>query len=309
MRIAHISDLHICTENRPDNIKRVERLLIAITQSNTDHLVITGDMTHDTQPKDIELLRNLLSRYGYLQSSKLSVAIGNHDIFGGIHLAEEIVAFPKKCKQTDYTERVNCFGHYFRESFEKTFRPIANSYFPYFKLLDDILFVGMNSISPYSTFKNPLASNGRVSNEEMEAIRDTLSFDSYTQMKKIVLIHHHFMSKIACNSQPNSGIWGVVENQTMKLFGKGKIMNLFAKNDISLVLHGHVHDNRQYRKNGIEFLNGGGAVGDWSKPTLKVNYIIKEGDRFKIKIEKLQPESLIYDDFPVNEALIPQFAG
>jgi hypothetical protein len=50
-------------------------------------------------------------------------------------------------------------------------------------------------------------------------------------------------------------------------------------------------------------------VGDWSESDLKVNYVIKEGDKFKIMIEKLEPESLIYDELPINEALVPQFAG
>jgi predicted phosphodiesterase len=84
---------------------------------------------------------------------------------------------------------------------------------------------------------------------------------------------------------------------------------MFAKNDLKLVLHGHVHDNRKYRKNGVEFLNGGGSVGDWSESALKVNYIRKEGDKFKIRIEKLEPENIIYNELPVQESLVPQFAG
>jgi 3',5'-cyclic AMP phosphodiesterase CpdA len=309
MRIAHISDLHICTENRPENILRVERILSAITQKNTDHLVITGDMSHDAKPKDLGVLRNLLLRYGFLKSSKLSVVIGNHDIFGGIHLAEEIVEFPKKCKETNYVDRVNNFSHFFRESFEDTVRPITGSYFPYFKSLDNILLVGINSISPYSKLKNPLASNGRISNEEYEAIRDTLASKEYVNMKKIGLIHHHFMPKLVYHKQPESGIWKLVEHHTMKLFNKNKVLTMFEKSDMKLVLHGHVHDNCRYKRKGIEFLNGGGAVGDWNESTLKVNYIIKEGENFKIKIEKLEPESLIYNDLPIDEALIPQLAG
>jgi 3',5'-cyclic AMP phosphodiesterase CpdA len=309
MRIAHISDLHICTENRPENIKRVERILSAITHSNTDHLVITGDMSHDAKPKDLGVLRNLLLRYGFLKSEKLSVVIGNHDVFGGIHLAEEIFEFPRRCKETDYKNQIKKFSHFFRESFEGTFRPIADSYFPYFKKLDDVLLVGINSIAPYSKLKNPVVSNGRIANEEFEAVKETLSSPDYENMKKIGLIHHHFMPKLVYHKQPDSGIWKFVEHHTMKLFGKSKVIKMFAKNDLRLVLHGHVHDNRKYRRNGVEFLNGGGSVGDWSESALKINYVIKERDNFKIIIERLEPESLIYDELPIDEALVPQFAG
>jgi 3',5'-cyclic AMP phosphodiesterase CpdA len=309
MRIAHISDLHICIDNRPENVNRVERLMFTIRQSKTDHLVITGDMSHDARPKDLGVLRNLLLRYGFLNSSKLSVVVGNHDIFGGIHLAEEIFEFPRKCKETDYEDQVKKFCYFFRESFESTFRPMADSYFPYFKTLDDVLLVGINSIAPYSKLKNPLASNGRIANEEIEAIKDTLSIPDYAKLKKIALLHHHFMPKLVYHKQPESGIWKLVEHHTMKLYGKNKVLNMFAKNDLKLVLHGHVHDNRKYRKNGVEFLNGGGSVGDWSESALKVNYIRKEGDKFKIRIEKLEPENIIYNELPVQESLVPQFAG
>ena len=32
-------------------------------------------------------------------------------------------------------------------------------------------------------------------------------------------------------------------------------------------------------------------------------------NNFKIKIEKLEPESLIYNELPIDEAPIPQVAG
>ena len=66
-----------------------------------DHLVITGDLTHNADYEDLEILRNLFQEYGLLNSERLSLVIGNHDIFGGPQAAEEVFQFPEKCKQID----------------------------------------------------------------------------------------------------------------------------------------------------------------------------------------------------------------
>ena len=81
MKIAHISDLHLNT------------IYSYSLENKADHLVITGDLTDNASEKDFEILRNLFRKNGLLNSERLSLVIGNHDIFGGLQSAEEIFFF------------------------------------------------------------------------------------------------------------------------------------------------------------------------------------------------------------------------
>jgi hypothetical protein len=71
------------------------------------------------------------------------------------------------------------------------------------------------------------------------------------------LVHHHF-------HKPSREVWSVlsglrlaVENKTMKLREMHPLLRLFERRQDELVLHGHYHDNCEYVRNGIRFMNGG----------------------------------------------------
>jgi hypothetical protein len=100
---------------------------------------------------------------------------------------------------------------------------------------------------------------------------------------KVVLIHHHFYRYVMMQTNGDKHWWDCFEHQTMKLYRKKKLQRLFSKSGVHLVLHGHVHEYRQYENRGVVFLNGAG----WSMPkrhhALEVNIICTEGTAFEIR--------------------------
>jgi len=203
----------------------------------------------------------------------MSIVIGNHDIFGGIHMAEEILDFPRRCKKTAYQKKIMEFKQYFQELFQDCQFTDTQNPFPYIKPLGDLLLIGLNSVAEYSSVKNPVGSNGKVSKNQIQRLDQMLSKGEFTNHTKIVLIHHHFKKiKKSVNGTMHS-IWGAVENQTMKLRSKRDLLNLFRKHSINLVVHGHLHENREYTKKGIRFMNGGGSILNNDLPQLYVNII------------------------------------
>jgi predicted phosphodiesterase len=77
--------------------------------------------------------------------------------------------------------------------------------------------------------------------------------------------------------------WDRFEHHTMKLYRKKKLQRLFSQHGVHLVLHGHVHENRQYEKRGVVFLNGAGWSTHKRHHTLEVNIIHTEGKAFEIQ--------------------------
>ena len=133
MLIAHISDLHLNSFYNDSIFKRIHYLLKYISAKKVDHLIITGDITDNASDKDLEIFRRMLNRFGFLNGEKVSLVIGNHDIFGGVQKAEDIFAFPEKCSTVNYKKRINNFISYFPEAFENCYYLSPKDFFPYAK--------------------------------------------------------------------------------------------------------------------------------------------------------------------------------
>lgn len=272
MKIAHISDLHLNTIYSDSNLKQIKQLIKYSLENKADHLVITGDLTDNASEKDFEILRNLFKKNDLLTSDRLSLVIGNHDIFGGLQSAEDIFLFPERCKNVDYDLMVNNFVSYFKETFSDCVYKSAETYFPFAKIIDDTLITGINSIARYSKIKNPFSSNGEVNLSQFNEL--VKIFESNQGIKhKLVLIHHYF-NKIKVNKlKSTSTFWQNIEKQTMKLKKKSRLFNLFHQYKIDLVLHGHLHESNEYLRKGIRFSNSGGSVKSAEKKSVSVNFI------------------------------------
>lgn len=271
MKIVHISDLHIDAVYKRTNYLKAIQLLEYITDTGFDHLIISGDLTENAEKSAFELTRKTLKKFGLLNSSKLSLVIGNHDIFGGVHLAEDVLNFPKKCKNTNYNDKVSEFNYYFREVFERT-GTFKNNLYPFVKEFDETVFIGLNTIAKYSVIKNPFASNGAIYDEQISAFETLLAEKKYKDKVKIVIAHHHFC-KDPIEESNDSTMWQKIERQTMKLRNKKSIIKLLSKCDIKMVLHGHIHETTEYNRKGIKFLNAGGSVLNSKPDEMKINVI------------------------------------
>ncbi|HOI28709.1 MAG TPA: metallophosphoesterase [Melioribacteraceae bacterium] len=281
MRIAHLSDLHLCSTFKNNNYARLNNLIENALDNGTDHFVFSGDIADNADETEFSAFRKLLDNFGLLDADRSSIVIGNHDIFGGPQTANDVITFPVKCLNINYHERVSRFVTYFRELFDRTIRPGADVYFPFIKKMKDVVFFGLNSIDEYSRFKNPFASNGRIKKTQRKFLADYLSKPEFSEKTKIVLVHHHFYHNSDPSKSSANGLWNRIEKFTMKLKGKRKLLDLFYKSNIKAVLHGHSHEMREYHRKGINFLNAGATMDN--NPSYFL--IDVEPDVLKIKLQ------------------------
>jgi 3',5'-cyclic-AMP phosphodiesterase len=292
MKIAHISDLHFSTFFKNSNLQSIKHLLKYIIHSKVDHIVITGDLTDNADPKDFEIIRKLFKSFNILSSDRLSLVIGNHDIFGGLQTPEDILNFPEKCKNVQYDKMIKLFGDYYFETFSGVIKN-DEKYFPFIKELDDIQFLGLNSIARYSKVKNPFGSNGKITDEELIEAGNLLRKYPSENQKRIVLVHHHFNRiKLKKNSFA-SGFWQKIEKQTMKLKKKKRIISFFKEYNVDVVLHGHWHSNMEYSREQIRFFNAGATIKGNFPNELQINYVYTDRNIITMETHKLVANSPI----------------
>ena len=309
MKIAHISDLHLSRIFKRHNIRKTKRLIKYCIELGFDHLVITGDISDNCDEKDFLILRNILRNFNLLDSKKVSITIGNHDIFGGVQTAIDIVNFPSRCLKTNYEEKVKTFVNHFKELFEGAIFPNPNKEFPYAKIIDDVSIIGINSIDTYSRIKNPFASNGKVYSEDFQTVKALLEFETIKDKRKIIAIHHHFYKNLIEATSSQSHIWNRIEGYTLKLRGKKKLIKLFKENNIDVVLHGHSHEVKEYFRKGIRFINAGATIDNNSPAQAHVFFINLLKDRISVQLKSL-PESVILESTEkIRSVFVPAFAA
>ena len=272
MLIAHISDLHLNSFYNDYIFKLSNYLLKYIYSQKVDHLIVSGDITDNASEKDFEIFRRMLNRYGFLNGEKLSIVPGNHDIFGGVQKAEDIFSFPERCNSVNYTKIVNTFLSFFPEAYHNCFYLSPKNFFPFTKIINNTLIVGLNSIARYSKLSNPFGSNGEIDATQFGELFEILKNTNKDIMNRIVLIHHHF-NKLKGDSKSTFGsIWDSIEKQTMKLRGKRRLFNLFREFKVDLVMHGHIHESKEYVRKKVRFVNAGATLKN-NKSLIKINFI------------------------------------
>ncbi len=239
--IAHLSDLHLSHEYHRDFVIVADHALKFARDAGADHVVLTGDISANADTGDFEVARQLLSRHGLLTPDKLSMVIGNHDVFGGVHIAEDILGFPTRCRRTDLRRKTFEFLHAFPEIFSGVLTVSDRDPFPFVKIVGPLAFIGLNSVAPYSSVRNPLGSNGEVDEAQMVRLERLLGSGVLEGKRKVVLIHHHFSKMEHPYSGTIGNLWGMIERQTLKLRGKRALLALFRAHGVEYVLHGHLH--------------------------------------------------------------------
>lgn len=290
--IAHISDLHLSAEHKRGHIRRTRRALNYINSLGVDHLIITGDITADGSTADYRVARSVLASAGVLTPSRLTVTVGNHDIFGGVHTAEDVLSFPGRCAETDTKAKLKEFGAAFEETFRGTVMPSEKRIFPFVKILGDVAVVAVNTIAPYSKFKNPLGSNGSVDDRSFEALEGLLDSAPVRSRRKIVALHHHFHRMREVRAGAVHSVWSAIERQTMKLRGKSRILKLFARHHVDMVLHGHIHQSMEYTREGVRFVNGGGSILHDDHSDLHINIIRLHEAGSTVEIHRIPSEGM-----------------
>lgn len=286
MKIAHISDLHLNTLFNDANLARIKKLIKYISEKSVDHLIVSGDLTDNADESDLIILKRMLTKSGFASHTNLTVVPGNHDIFGGPQKPVDIFSFPERCKEIDYQAKLKYFKEIFKDTFANNTIITEDEDFPFLKDLGSVIIIGINSVAEYSKYKNPFASNGEVKLNQFNKLNELLKKYSDTDAIKIVVIHHHF-NKVKNTKRSIAGIWQNIEKQTMKLKKKKRLLSLFRKYNIDLVLHGHIHFNEYYERKGISFLNAGASAFGYTGKSLRVNIINVERNRMVCELHKI----------------------
>ncbi len=287
MKIVHLSDLHISLKNLPQNLEYTERLLAYGLQMGGEHFVFTGDITHEGKDEDFLAFRNLLERYRLLSSERSTLVIGNHDIYGGVHLAKDIQGFPQRCRNTDIAERIRIFKSYFHETFETAEFPVPEDPMLFVKRVGEVTFLGMNSTGRYSILRNPFAAAGEVTPEQLVGLRRILKSTDFADTVKIALIHHHFCLPYKKQKELKLRVLKYFEEQGNKLRGSRRLMRLWRKYRVDLTLHGHVHYSHEYRRGALRFLSGGGAIDKNEPGELQINFVTVENGQIGIEVKTI----------------------
>ncbi len=298
MRIAHLSDLHLCSLFKENNFLKLEKAIVKGLELGAQHFVFTGDITDNANINELKKFKDLLKKLKIYNSNTSTLTIGNHDIFGGPQTASDVISFPSKCFKVDYNEKVKIFIDFFKELFEGAITSDENFSFPFLKIVNDNALIIINSIDEYSRFKNPFASNGRIRKDVRQKISKLLNHEKTKNKIKISVIHHHFYHKNEIVSSSENSLWSKVENYTMKLRNKKKILKLFKEHDVKIVLHGHSHEMKEYYRDNIHFFNSGGAFEgnalrmfiinafnfDQSYELIENNIFVESEDKLKTKL-------------------------
>ncbi|MBN2356330.1 metallophosphoesterase [candidate division KSB1 bacterium] len=287
MKIAHLSDLHICQKSRPKNLEKVRMLFEYALNKKADHFVITGDIVHLGEAEDFNAFRQALNEFDLLDSNRTTLVIGNHDIFGGVYLAEDILTFPQKCMAVDYQKKLLEFKNFFFETYENTLFQSADDTYPFAKIIGDIAFIGINSTRPYSRFKNPFASKGMVDDAQIKKMNRLLSRRELTGKIKIALIHHHFQKLGKKKPAFGSSFLINLESIGGKLKKKKRLLNVFRRHKINLVLHGHEHQSGHYQSKNLRFMNGGGSIDNNEPDRFKLNFIKVNPSKIQCKVKTI----------------------
>ncbi len=309
MIIAHLSDLHLSLDHHKGNTHRCRRALEYLAKLNPDHIVVTGDLSWNADKRELLMARTMFEDHGLFATGRLSIIPGNHDVFGGVHTAEEALNFFSRCKWTRFEDRLATFQEVFHELFDSCLYSSRKHIFPFVKTVGDTALIGLNSVMLHSSLKNPFGSNGLVGKKQRERLNALMSFPLLKEKRKIVLIHHHFHKPSWEAGTVLSGLWLAFENKTMKLRKKQSLLRLFERSKVDLVLHGHHHDNCEYKRSGIHFMNAGGTLMGPDSSTLNVNLVTFEGQRMQTETHRIHADSPLVLKAAVHQGALVQIAA
>ena len=271
-KIAHITDTHL-KFNDSTNYIMFSKLLRDIAKNGCEHLLISGDIVDNANKRECEMVRRKLDEFDFLDSQRLSVVPGNHDIYGGTSEFISGHEFPAHCRDADFDKMEFDFFNFFNESFRDTIR--KSDVFPYLKILDDNIFIfGLNSVARYSDKENPLGTNGEISEGQLKNLKKLYKENNPEGKLKIVLIHHYFSKPDHSKSEPDHALWLKSEHWKMKLHNRKELLKVFQDLKIDIVLHGHNHITESYKLNKILFLNSSGCIRPFKEFREKSYHII-----------------------------------
>jgi 3',5'-cyclic AMP phosphodiesterase CpdA len=235
MRIAHISDLHLLSNERipPHRLvgkrftgwlnirfrrgavhKRAvaQAVARAIARLEVDHVVVTGDCTNLALESEFELVRSYLENDLGMPPDQVSIVPGNHDAYTrGAHR----------------DRRFQCYlGEYITSDIPGGSGVPGVGRFPYVRLRGDIALIGLSSAVP----RAPIIASGKLGAPQRMALHALLAHEEVRGRYPIILQHHPWHQPASAKKRFLQGLEDAEEEQT-------------ALRDVATgaLLHGHLH--------------------------------------------------------------------
>ncbi len=234
MRIAHLSDLHLYAGGAParrflnkrltgwvnlrtkrGHVHRaayVRAIALEIARLDVDHVVITGDLTNLALEGEYELARELIERDLGLDTSRVTVVPGNHDMY------------------TRGAWASRRFDRYLAPWLASDLPALAadgdGGRFPLVKLLDGVAVIGLSSAVP----RPPFVAAGELGRAQLTALGRILSHPEVVR-RTVVLAMHHPMAH--SDSPIKAYLEGLRDAPALLL----QLQTLSR----GLLLHGHLH--------------------------------------------------------------------
>ncbi len=193
IRIAHVSDPHVLSRTAAawrsivfnkrltgyanlvlhrGRVHRREYLLsvFAAAAEQSDHVVVTGDVTNLSLEHEYEEAGALLSELA--RRTEVTVVPGNHDIY--LPATHEGRRFPHH------------FGRFLESDLPEFARDLPAGPFPCVKLRGAVAFIALSSAVP----RPPFVAAGYVGRQQLEALEHVLAHPAVRQRTPVILIHH-----------------------------------------------------------------------------------------------------------------------
>jgi len=271
--LAHFSDLHLFSgrdlsvsellnkrilgyfswrlHRRTNHRKEVlSGLLQDLQRLETDHIAITGDLTHLGRPAEFSKTQKLLDRLG--SPSKVSVVPGNHDAYIATNWMQTYARWaPYMTSDSDYRDNVDLSD------------PAA--YFPMLRIRGQTALIGVSTARPSA----PFFATGKVGQLQMQKFENLLTETARRGLFRAVLIHH-------------PPVPGVV-SWRKRLTDAGNFRAVIKRRGAELILHGHVH-----RRSKTQLQTPGGSAPVISVPAVS-SMGRTPGGRARFHIYQIRP--------------------
>ncbi len=278
IRIAHVSDLHVLSRTaahwrsiafnkrltgyanlvlRRGRVHRRDYLLsvLGAAGEQSDHLVVTGDITNLSLEHEYEQAYGLLSDVA--RRAEVTVVPGNHDIY-----------LPSTHEGRRFARH---FGGFLETDLPEFARDLQAGRFPCVKLRGPVAFIALSSAVP----RPPFIAAGYVGRPQMEALEQVLAHPAVRRRTPIVLIHHPPVDDRPRLVQLRDGL---VDGAALR-----KVLATLAH---GLVLFGHLHVRRrctlQTASGTLDVIAASGAALSHADAAVRAGfnlYVIDDGGR------------------------------
>lgn len=237
-RFAVASDLHIHRSRCPESWENFTEALKAIRRAGVDHVILAGD-TFDCASafrEDADAVRDVLDRAGLWKPGRLTVVVGNHDIFptlGRASLAEQIAhGLLALLVDDDAQETYESFCGWAGDLIDDDDRLDETDLYPFMKQIGHTVLLANDTTGPSTAY----SVNGYWDDEDDENLRRV----EPNGLRTVLAIHH------PPEASPERDLYQQHKRGLSFGFPRAeyrRLGNFLNDMEVDAVVCGHVHDN------------------------------------------------------------------